>query len=97
MEEPWRRFESGIISCALWKGHGRLNGRSVTVLTATVERRCKAKDGSWKSGDSFDRSDIPRVIYNLQRAYEVMVEEEHVQVELDEEMLQRSDERLPQA
>ena len=97
MAQPWKRSESGIISCVLWKKQRTVNGRSVTVLTATVERRYRDKDGNWKSGDSFDRSDIPRVIYSLQRAYEVMVEEEHVQVELDEEMLQRSDERLPQA
>ena len=96
MEEPWRRFESGIISCAVWKKKGKVIGQNVNLLTAAVERRCKAKDGSWRAGSSFDRSDIPRVIYNLQQAREAMTEEEDVQVELDEEMLQLGDERLPQ-
>lgn len=48
----------------------------LTALTkATVERRYKDRDGSWKSTGSFSRNEIPLVIYCLTKAFDTMVGE----------------------
>ena len=51
-----------------------MNGGKVNILRATVERRYKDRDGTWKSSGSFGRNDIPMAIYVLQKAFEAMVE-----------------------
>jgi hypothetical protein len=51
-----------------------MNGGKVNILRATVERRYKDRDGTWKSSGSFGRNEIPMAIYVLQKAFETMVE-----------------------
>ena len=72
---PLKKFSAGSISCALWENDATIEGRKVSVLKATVERRYKDKDGTWKSSGSFSRNEIPLVIYCLGKAFEVMLEE----------------------
>ena len=72
--KPTKKFSAGTISCALWENEATVDGRSVSILRATVERRYKDKDGTWKSSNSFGRNEIPLVVYCLQKAYAVMVE-----------------------
>lgn len=72
---PVKKFSAGSVSCALWENSATIEGRKVNVLKATVERRYKDKDGTWKSSGSFSRNEIPLVIYCLSRAFSVMVEE----------------------
>jgi len=45
-------------------------------LKASVERRYKDKDGSWKSTTSFSRNEIPLAVYCLEKAFETIIEEE---------------------
>jgi hypothetical protein len=50
----------------LWENEATVDGRKVTLLKATVERRYKDKDGTWKSSGSFSRNEIPlAVVYQL--------------------------------
>ncbi len=72
---PLKKFSAGSVSCALWENQATVDGRKVEILKATVERRYKDRDGTWKSSTSFSRNEIPLVIYCLQKAFEVMVEE----------------------
>ena len=72
--KPKQKFSAGSISCALWDNETTVDGRTVNLLKATVERRYKDKDGTWKSSGSFGRNEIPLVIYSLQKAYAVMVD-----------------------
>ena len=41
-----------------------------------MERRCKDKDGSWKSASSFGRNEIPLAVYCLEKAFEAIIGEE---------------------
>lgn len=75
---PLKKFGAGSISCALWENPATIDGRKVNVLRATVERRYKDKDGTWKSSGSFSRNEIPLVQYVLGKAFEAMVEEQNV-------------------
>ena len=65
-----------------------MNGGKVNILRATVERRYKDRDGTWKSSGSFGRNEIPMAIYVLQKAFETMVEkpEDHDRPEVVEEV-----------
>ena len=74
MAKPVAKFKAGQISSALWENEISVNGRKVTVLKATVQRRYKDKDGQWKSSASLSRNEIPLAIYCLQRAFEKIIE-----------------------
>ena len=90
MAGPLKKFRAGQVSCALWENEAKVNGRSVSMLKATVERRYKDKNDKWQSSGSFSRNEIPLAIYCLQKAFEAIVEEQSVQPEskVGEEMVQ---------
>ena len=51
-----------------------INGKTVTVFKATVQRRYKDKtSGEWKSSGSFGRNEIPLAIFCLQKALEEII------------------------
>jgi len=75
MAKPKAKFNAGQISSALWENEITVNGRKVTMLKASVQRRYKdGKDGQWKSSTSFSRNEIPLAIYTLQKCFEYMIE-----------------------
>ena len=79
MAGPLKKFRAGQVSCALWENDAEVNGRTVTMLKATVERRYKDKNDTWKSSNSFSRNEIPLAIYCLQQAFEAMIGEQNVE------------------
>ena len=79
MAGPFKKFRAGQITCALWENEANVNGRSVRMLKATVERRYKDKNDQWQSSNSFGRNEIPLVKYCLDRAFEAITEEQNVQ------------------
>jgi hypothetical protein len=72
---PIKKINAGSISCALWENEATVEGRTIGVLRATVERRYKDRDGTWKSSGSFSRNEIPLVVYCLVQAFAAMVGE----------------------
>lgn len=73
MSKPVRKYQAGAIHCALWQNTISHNGRSRTVLKATVERHYRDSEGQWKSTSSFGRNDIPLVVFCLQKAFEAIL------------------------
>ena len=72
---PVKKFSAGGASCAIWENEiATANGRKVRALKATIERRYKDKDGTWKSSGSFSRNEIPLAVYCLIRAFAAMVD-----------------------
>ena len=71
-----RSFAAGGVRAAIWENEIRVNGSAKTILKASVERRYRDKDGSWKSTTSFSRNEIPLAIYCLTEAFEAIIEEE---------------------
>jgi len=65
---PVKKLSAGSITCALWENEAKVNGRTISLLKATVDRRYKDKDGQWKSSRSFGRNEIPLVRHVLGRA-----------------------------
>ena len=74
MAKPIKKFQAGQVSCALWENEISVNGQVKTLLKASVNRRYKDKDGSWKSSGSFSRNEVALAIYCLMQAFKVMVE-----------------------
>jgi hypothetical protein len=84
-QQPVMSFRAGLVSCAVWENQATVEGRSTSVLKATIERRYRAKDGTWKSSGSFGRNDIPLAIYCLQKAFEAIIEQANQPTEADAE------------
>lgn len=74
-QQPIHKFGAGSVSCAIWKNEATVNGRTMPMLKATVERRYTDKDGNWKSSGSFSRNEIPLAIHVLQQAFSAMLEQ----------------------
>jgi len=74
-----KTIAAGSCRAAIWGNEIRVNGSSKTVLKASVERRYKDKDGSWKSATSFSRNEIPLAIYCLEQAFGAIIGVEQVQ------------------
>lgn len=73
-QQPAAKFQAGQVSAAIWENEITVNGRQVTILKATVQRRYKDKDGEWKSSGSFSRNEIPLAIYCLEKSFQYMIE-----------------------
>ena len=75
---PVAKFKAGQISSAVWENQININGKPVTVLKATVQRRYKDKNsGEWKSSGSFGRNEIPLAIFCLQKALEGIIDKQN--------------------
>lgn len=71
---PVAKFRAGQISSAVWKNQQQINGKSVTMYKASVQRRYCDKDGNWKSSGSFSRNEIPLAIFCLNKALEEIID-----------------------
>jgi hypothetical protein len=78
---PVKKFSAGSVSCALWNNDAVVNGNKVQILKATVERRYKDRDGTWKSSGSFSRNEIPMAVFCLLKAFTAMVGEDEAEEE----------------
>jgi hypothetical protein len=75
--KPVVKFRAGAVACALWENSISVEGQTRHILKATVERRYRDPDGTWKSTSSFSRNEVPLVLYVLSKAYAVMVDRDN--------------------
>ena len=76
--QPVTKIRAGSITAAIWENEIRTNGQTRRVLKATVERRYRDAEGTWKSTDSFARNDIPLAIHCLYQAFQSILDMESV-------------------
>ena len=76
MKQPVAKYRAGQVSCALWENEAKIDGRTVTMLKATVERRYKDSAGNWKSSGSFSRNEASDAIWCLQKAFDYIIEKQ---------------------
>ncbi len=79
--QPVKKFRAGQVACALWENEVSVNGRKVTMLRASVERRYKDADGEWKSSGSFGRNEIPLAIHCLQKAFGAIIDQQNAKTD----------------
>jgi len=74
-QKPVAKFKAGQVSSAIWANSIPVkNGGTATILKASVQRRFKDRDSTWKSSGSFSRNEIPLTIYCLEKCFEHMIE-----------------------
>ena len=73
-QKPVAKFRAGQVTAALWENEITTNGKTVTILKASIQRRYKSGDGTWKSSGSFSRNEIPLAVYCLQKCFEHIIE-----------------------
>ena len=73
-DKPIAKFQAGSVSCAVWQNRVDIDGRTTTILKATVGRRYQDRDGNWQTSQSFSRNEVPMAIHVLQKAFEAMLE-----------------------
>lgn len=61
---------NNAVAAAVWANEVTVEGRTFTVYNVTVESRWRDVSGEWKSGKQFRSSQLPTLIYCLQRAFE---------------------------
>ena len=82
-QKPVDKSQAGQINAALWENEIEVNGKTMPVLKATVQRRYKDKSGKWQSSNSFGRNEIPLAIYCLQQAFEKIIETQNEKPNID--------------
>ena len=75
-QTPVEKFRAGQVGCALWENAVSFKGQERMLLKASLSKRYKAEDGTWKSSQSFSRDEIPLAIYCLMMAFAAIVERE---------------------
>ena len=83
-QKPVAKFRAGQVSCAVWENEIKTDGRAVTLLKTTLERRYKDGDGNWKSSGSFARSEVFLAIFCLEKALDYIIE--HSRTTTEEEV-----------
>jgi len=71
------RSGKGGVEAAIWCNSVEINGQQRDVYKASIERRFKDGEGNWKSATSFSKTEIPMVIYCLERAMEAIIAKEN--------------------
>ena len=74
-QKPLVAIKAGLVSSAIFENEITVNGKKVTVMKATLQRRYKDKDGTWKSSGSYGKHEIPQVAFCLPQAHAVMLNE----------------------
>lgn len=82
--KPVQKFRAGQVGCALWENEVTVGGEKQVILKASVSRRYKDRDGTWKTSQSFSRNEIPLAIFVLFQAFEAMLEKPKDQEGIDE-------------
>ncbi len=76
--KPLLKFQAGTVVSAIWENEMQAAGKSIKLLKATIERRYKDRQGTWKSSSSFSRHEIPIAIFCLQKAFEAIISKDTV-------------------
>ena len=73
--KPGAKFRAGAVSVALWPTEITVNGRTMTVLKASLDKRYKDNaTGEWKNSSSLSRNEVGQAVLCLVRAYAAMME-----------------------
>jgi hypothetical protein len=72
MSGPEKRFKCGACETAIFENEIRTNARTIAVKKTAIQKRYRTADGQWKSTQSLDVNEIPKMILVLTKAYEYL-------------------------
>jgi len=71
--KPVKKFVAGTIQAAIWNNRLPLGGGNDNVMmSVTLERRYRDRDGQWQSSGSLRMNDLPKAVLLLNKAYEFL-------------------------
>lgn len=68
MQKPEKKFNCGSISASIWANTKVVNGETVKLYSATINKAFKEGD-EWKHTNSFNIEDLPKVALVATEAY----------------------------
>lgn len=71
--KPIKKFSAGAVSASVFRNTTEQNNKRTTYHTVSLQKRYKAKDGSWKTASSLNLNDLPKAALCLNRAYEYIL------------------------
>jgi len=75
---PVAQFKAGTVAVAIWENQTDIDGKAVTALRTTIQRKYKGKRrDEWIFSNSFGRNDIPLAIFCLQKALEYIIDRQN--------------------
>ena len=69
-KKPIKKFQAGQVCASIWENEVTIDGRNVTMLKTSIERRYKDRDGNWQSSNSLSQNEIPKAVLVLNKAFE---------------------------
>ena len=71
--KPVKKFVAAPIQVAIWKNTvAASSANDSMMMTVSLERRYKDRDGMWQSSGSLRVNDVPKAIWLLMKAYEFL-------------------------
>ena len=87
MAQPEKRFKCGACEAAIFENEITRNGKMVKLKKVAIQKRYKNSQEEWKSTNSLDKNDIPKMLLALFKAYEYLtMGEESVSDEVQKEL-----------
>lgn len=68
--KPHYKCKCGNVQGTVWENKTVKDGNEISILSVSIQRGYKDKEGNWKNTTSFQLNDIPKVRSVLQRIYE---------------------------
>lgn len=68
--KPETKFRAGVVQATVWKNQSTKQGLSGDYYSVSFGKNYKDKTGAWKSTNSLNVTEIPKLIAVLGKAYE---------------------------
>lgn len=72
MAQPEKRFKCGACEAAIFENQINRDGKPVKLKKVAIQKRYMNADKEWKSTQSLDKNDVPKMILALSKAYEYL-------------------------
>ena len=69
MAKPEKKFKCGAVEAAVFVNEINKNGNKLKLKKVSIQKRYKNADGEWKSTNSYDANDLPKLKLVADEAY----------------------------
>ncbi len=69
MAKPEKRFRCGAVEAAVFTNEIEKNGAKIKLKKVSIQKRYTNADGEWKSTNSYDANDLPKLKLVVDEAY----------------------------
>ncbi len=67
--QPEKRFECGAVEAAVFENEIEKNGGKIKLKKVSIQKRYTNAEGEWKSTNSYDVNDLPKLKLVVDEAY----------------------------